>query len=101
MEQYQADFNRVHKLLNALKHPQKFWILQTAKERGFLTGVDIWKESGLAQPVGSKFSNELVKLGLMGKKKVGSSFHFFLIEENFNEIAKLAAQIAEIMQKKQ
>ena len=43
MEQHQADFEKAYRLLNAITHPQKLWILTQIKERGFLIGREIWQ----------------------------------------------------------
>jgi predicted transcriptional regulator len=99
MEKHKEDFEKAYRLLNAITHPQKLWILTQIKERGFLIGREIWQGLNLPQPVGSKFSNELVGLGLLRKERSGSSFKFFLIEESFDKIASLSAQIANLLPK--
>ena len=96
MEAYQLDFNKAFKLFNTLNHPQKLWILTEVKEKGFLIGREIWKGLSIAQSVGSKFANELVELGLLNKKKVGSTFQFSLNKENWESVLSLSKQLANL-----
>lgn len=96
MEAYQLDFNKAFKLFNTLNHPQKLWILTQVKERGFLIGREIWQELNIAQSVGSKFSNELFELGLLNKKKVGSTYQFSLNKENWESVLSLSKQLSNL-----